>query len=91
VSAVGRLATLDLGRGAAAPAPAKPAAARDVYFRETGLARCEVLAREALEPGRRYRGPLVVESMDTTVVVPPGWRLQADARGFLALEVEAHA
>ena len=90
VSAVGRLATLDLGRGAAAPAPARATAAREVYFRETGLARCEVLAREALAPGRGYRGPLVVESMDATVVVPPGWRLRADARGFLALEAEAH-
>jgi len=28
--------------------------------------------------------------MDATVVVPPGWRLRADARGFLALEAEAH-
>ena len=28
-------------------------------------------------------GPLIVESMDTTVVVPPGWTVEADAVGAL--------
>ena len=34
--------------------------------------------RRARTRGRRSPGPLVVESMDTTVVVPPGWTAHSD-------------
>jgi len=87
VAAVGKLDGLDLGRAAAAP-PASAAArrSRDAHFKETGLVRCDVLARDALGPGREGRGPVIVEATDTTVLVPPGWRWRADARGFLILE-----
>ena len=39
--------------------------------------------------GREFRaGPLIVESYDTTVVVPPGTRARADATGNLILEID---
>jgi N-methylhydantoinase A len=94
VTAVGRRAErLDLARAGAAGRGSEPAKAawRPVYFKETGLAPCEVLPREALGPGSDRPGPLVVESMDTTIVVPPGWRLTADARGVIVLEASRHA
>jgi N-methylhydantoinase A len=86
VSAVGRLALLDISGAAtvAGVAPASPA--REVYFRETGSVFCEVLARESVKPGATRPGPVIVESADTTVVVPPGWRLTAEGGGLLALE-----
>jgi N-methylhydantoinase A len=86
VSAVGRLAALDLSRAPVATAPAAALPAREVYFAETGLVRCEVLAREALKPGVVRSGPLVVEAPDTTVVLPPAWRLTVESGGLLALE-----
>jgi N-methylhydantoinase A/oxoprolinase/acetone carboxylase beta subunit len=49
-----------------------------------------VLAREGLAPGYTQAGPLIVESPDTTVVVPPAWRLTVEAGGLLALET-SHA
>jgi len=69
-------------------AKADPRRARGVqaYFKETGPVRCEVLSRDGLAPGFERPGPLIIEAMDTTIVVPPGWRCRADARGFLALE-----
>ena len=85
VTAVGRLAALDL----TAPPPAGATSApvtRDVFFRETGLVSCEVLRRDTLKPGAARRGPLVVEAPDTTVVVPPGWRLTVEAAGLITLE-----
>jgi N-methylhydantoinase A len=93
VSAVGRQEPLDLGRGAgAATAPvASKAISRPVYFRETGQVPCEVVAREALGPGTDRPGPLVVEAMDATVVVPPGWRLTVEAEGAIVLEATRHA
>jgi N-methylhydantoinase A len=87
VSAVGRLGRLDLGHGATAGATGTAKArSRPIYFRETGLEPCEVVPREALGPGSDRPGPLVVESLDATIVVPPGWRLRVDARGFIVLE-----
>ena len=85
VSAVGRLAPLDV-TGAASSGDGATPPAREAYFKETGPTRCDVLAREAVKPGVSRAGPLIVESADTTVVVPPGWRLTAEAGGLLVLE-----
>ncbi len=92
VAAVGRLEGLDVAR-AAAPSAAAPAAAssREAYFKETGPVRCDVIPREALALGARHAGPLIIEAMDTTVVVPPGWRASADARGIIILDQEARS
>jgi N-methylhydantoinase A len=90
VSAVGRLAPLDVSGAASVTGAGSTPAARQAYFRETGTALCDVLAREAVKPGMTRTGPVIVESADTTVVVPPGWRLIAEAGGLLALE-RSHA
>jgi N-methylhydantoinase A len=90
VSAVGRLAPLDVSGASSVTGADPPPAARQTYFRETGTVLCDVLARETVKPGLTRPGPLIVESTDTTVVVPPGWRLTAEAGGLLALE-RSHA
>jgi N-methylhydantoinase A len=88
VSAVGRLTPLDVSHSttAAATSPPPGESAREVYFKETGLGRCPVVARDALPVGATRPGPLIVESPDTTIVVPPGWRLSVEAGGLVALE-----
>jgi N-methylhydantoinase A len=89
VAAVGRLEGLDVARETAAVSPpakaSAPAASREAYFKETGPVRCDVIPREALADGARRAGPLIIEAMDATVVVPPGWHVSADARGFITL------
>ena len=68
-------------RGAAATA-----AMRQVYFGAGhGWIATPVLDRDAL-PGRQM-GPLIVESADSTVVVPPGVAIAADAAGNLLAEL----
>jgi N-methylhydantoinase A len=100
VSAMGRLAGLALSGGSAttgqraAPQSDGPAAAagvRPAYFRETGVVPCPVLSRGALVPGIDHPGPLIVEAADTTIVVPPGWRLRAGTGGFIMLEAIGNA
>ena len=96
VAAVGKLAGLDLSRAArAGVAPdggvrgrstAAAAGEREAYFREVGLARVSVLTRERLADGVERAGPMIVESMDTTVVVPPAWRCRAGEQGCIVLE-----
>jgi N-methylhydantoinase A len=86
LSAVGRLAPLDLRHSTPPVAATTPPRAREAYFKETGVVRCDVVAREALAPDWSRPGPLIVESPDTTVVIPPGWRLSVEAGGLIALE-----
>jgi N-methylhydantoinase A len=90
LSAVGKLEGLDFSRQASQPARLE-ATSRAVYFKETGRVTCDVVGRESLVPGRERSGPLIVEAMDTTIVVPPGWRLRVDAVGFVVLEEADHA
>jgi len=47
-----------------------------------------VIARAAVGAGERA-GPLIIESYDTTIVVPPGARAHADGVGNVLLELDA--
>ena len=50
-----------------------------------GLSRAPVLSRESL--GREtVSGPVLIDEYDTTVVVPPGWRVSRHESGSLVLE-----
>ncbi|MFC7075922.1 hydantoinase/oxoprolinase family protein [Haloarcula halophila] len=59
---------------------------REVHFdspRET-----PVLDWDALGPGHSRSGPAIVEGGESTVVVPPAWRLTVDAQGTLTMEAD---
>jgi N-methylhydantoinase A len=58
---------------------------RDVWFIETGFVRTPVLWRGGLTPGVALDGPIVIEALDSTVVLPPGWHAAVDAAGFLRM------
>ena len=59
---------------------------RNVFFPDHGFVPTAVLHRDALGPGAALDGPAIIESMDSTVVLPPGWRLIAAESGVLDLE-----
>jgi N-methylhydantoinase A len=46
-----------------------------------------IYARDGLHPGNRFAGPAIVEQMDATTLVPPGWTARVD--GWLNLILEA--
>ncbi|MBR0666691.1 hydantoinase/oxoprolinase family protein [Roseomonas hellenica] len=75
-------------RSASASEPPPPAH-REVWFRATGFVRTPVLHRATLGPGAVVAGPAVIEQMDTTTIVPPGWTARADAQGNLLLDHDA--
>jgi N-methylhydantoinase A len=89
VSAVGKLGGLQFRAAGVRNGPA-PMSAREAYFKETGRVSCQVRWRDGLEPGFRSAGPLIIEAMDATVVVPPGWRCRVDTHGFIVLEAIPH-
>lgn len=58
------------------------------FERDAPLLDTPVVARSDVGTGFRD-GPLIVESYDTTAVVPPGARVRADAIGNLIVEIDA--
>jgi N-methylhydantoinase A len=73
------------GPGPGAPAEASTPSTRDVHFDDGGFRRTPIIRREALGPGATHDGPLIIESMDSTIVVPPSWALVVQESGILEL------
>ena len=59
---------------------------RPVWFAQTGTTDCSVHNRSSLAAGVSLDGPVIVESLDSTLVVPPGWTARNDYNGFITLE-----
>jgi N-methylhydantoinase A len=63
--------------GATAP---QPASEREVYIDGThGYRACPAYDRGAIEPGMSIEGPALVDQLDTTIFIRPGWKAVADA------------
>ena len=54
-----------------------------MFFPDAGYVPARILRREALVPGAELEGPGIVEFMDSTAVVPPGWTLRTRDDGIL--------
>ncbi len=82
LSAVGKLPPLAIAQ------PMRAAAARQgrrrVVFGGTA-SEAAILWREGLLPGATVPGPAVIEALDSTTVIPPGWTARVADHGFLRL------
>ena len=59
---------------------------RPVYFDESGdFVRCTIYDRYALAAGQRLEGPAIVEELDSTCVLHPGYTATVDELGNLLL------
>ena len=84
VTATGRLPGVEFHADVAAASGSAGEREREVLFGER--VRCPVIARADLPAGAEGRpGPFIVEEMDCTVAVPPGWRARRDERGFILM------
>jgi N-methylhydantoinase A len=80
VRAVGMTPKPDLKRHEFGDAPSTPGSTRSVRFDEVGdPVETPVYARSELPAGAQLDGPAVVEQLDSTTVVPPGWKAEVDA------------
>ena len=62
---------------------------RPVYFAETGRREdCPIYDRYALQSGNEIQGPAIVEEVDSTTVVHPGYRVDVDRYGNLFLQTQ---
>jgi N-methylhydantoinase A len=64
-----------------------PKERRPVFFSEAGdFVDCPIYDRYALPAGATFSGPAVVEELDSTTVVHPGFRLEVDELGNLLID-----
>ena len=55
---------------------------RQVYFDQAnGFVPCNIYSRDQLSPGASISGPAILEGMDSTVVINPGWTSLVDDYG----------
>ena len=82
LTALGRLPRLELMQRAAASRPVRK---RRVWFAETGFVACPMHWRDAVSLGTSLSGPAIMEALDATIVVPPGWTAAVDPRGYIRM------
>jgi N-methylhydantoinase A len=75
------------------PAPAGTDAVkakRRLWFRETGVVDAAIYDRRRMPAGLALAGPVVIESLESTILVPPGWHARMNEDGFVLLQRNAN-
>ena len=86
VTAIGAIAPLRI-RDRTAPAGTDAVKGeRQVWFRTTGSTNAAVYDRARMPVGLAVQGPAIIESLESTILVPPGWQARMDEDGFVVLK-----
>jgi N-methylhydantoinase A len=86
LTAIGRLEGLDLRQTGIVTGRESQKGLRMVWFKGVGRVECAIHDRDAMDSGATAPGPAVIEAIDTTIVVPPGWTARADDNGYIIME-----
>jgi N-methylhydantoinase A len=87
VAAIGSIPPLRLYQAPAPPGSDPSKAQRSLWF--AGVPRPAVVLDRARMPAAfSLVGPAVIESLESTVLLPPRWRGRADENGFIWLSRE---
>jgi N-methylhydantoinase A len=85
VTAIGAMAPLVIRDTMAPPGTDAVKAKRQVWFRETGVVDTTIYDRKRMPAGLEVAGPVVIESLESTILVPPGWQARMNEDGFVLL------
>jgi N-methylhydantoinase A len=85
VTAVGAIPSLAVRDKPAAPGSDAVKARRPLWFRAGGAVDAAVFDRARMPAGLVAPGPAVIESLESTVLVPPGWQARMDEDGFVVM------
>jgi N-methylhydantoinase A len=85
LTAIGRLPSLKLAPSPSGGGEFRASRRREAYFPQSGFVPGPVYWRDGLAVGTQFAGPVIVEAMDSTIVVPPGWMAAVDAGGYIRL------
>jgi N-methylhydantoinase A len=85
LTAIGEIPQVSL-RQAPAPARTDPLKGRrEAWFREHGAVAAAVYARTRMPAELEIGGPAVIESLESTILVPPAWQAKMNDDGFVLL------
>ncbi|MGI9381790.1 MAG: hydantoinase/oxoprolinase family protein, partial [Methyloligellaceae bacterium] len=85
LTTIGEIPSLKIRRQTADEGSDPLKSTRAVWFRDTGSVDAAVIDRARLPAGHAQAGPAVIESLESTILVPPGWRATTDDDGFVLL------
>jgi N-methylhydantoinase A len=85
VAAIGATASLAIRDSVARSGTDAVKTKRQVWFRETGVIDATIYDRKRMAAGLQVTGPAVIESLESTILVPPGWRAEMNEDGFVLL------
>jgi len=68
-----------------------PAGTRTISDGRGGRVTADIWRRADLAPDRPLAGPIIVQQLDSTTVVPPGWSVRCDSYGNLELTRDGRA
>jgi N-methylhydantoinase A len=85
ISAIGEIPPLTICDKPPSSARDAVKAKRPVWFRAAGAIEATVYDRSRLPADWRAPGPLVIESLESTILVPPGWQANMNEDGFVLL------
>jgi N-methylhydantoinase A len=63
---------------------------RQLWFDETGAVIATIYDRRRMPSGQAVSGPAVIESLESTILIPPGWRANMNEDGFVLLKRPHH-
>jgi len=85
VTAVGAIAPLVIRDTVARSGTDAIKAKRQIWFRETGAIEAAIYDRKRMPAGLVLAGPVVIEALESTILVPPGWQAEMNDDGFVLL------
>lgn len=89
LSAIGEIPPLHIGDATAAAGTDPIKSRRALWFRDTGAVEAAILDRTAMPADYVVAGPAVIESLESTILVRPGWQARMDGDGFVSLTHDA--
>jgi N-methylhydantoinase A len=85
VTAIGATAPLAIRDSVARAGTDAVKTKRQLWFRDSGVTDATIYDRKRMPAGFAVAGPAVIESLESTILVPPGWQAEMNADGFVLL------
>jgi N-methylhydantoinase A len=85
LAAIGTIAPLVIRDRPASGEADAVKAKRRLWFHETGAIDAKVFDRSRMPSSMDVAGPAVIESLESTILVPPGWQAKMNEDGFVLL------
>jgi N-methylhydantoinase A len=86
VAAIGAIPPLAVRDVPAQPGADARKARRRLWFRDTGAVDAAIYDRRRMPAGLALAGPAVIESLESTILVPPGWTATTNDDGFILMK-----